>query len=98
RMASVLLSAFKERKLDLFNHPQLLRDCRALMIVETSNNNCKLDATRSPDGSHSDTAFALALAMLDAADRVAGPPPIVTLHVDPRGPSIFDRPAGSREG
>ncbi len=68
-MASAVLENFAERRIDLYSHPQLVTDLRALRVTEKTYG-CRLTSPRGPDG-HGDTATALALALL-AARRFAG--------------------------
>jgi len=67
-MAAAMLAAFAERTIELFPDPQLLKDLRALKVVERSYG-VRLESPRGPDG-HGDAATALAIALFLA--RKAG--------------------------
>lgn len=74
-MCSATLEAFNDRQIDIFDHPSLLADLRALRVEEraygvrlVSPRNAGGDATK-----HGDTATALALALL-AARRYGNAP------------------------
>lgn len=85
RMASELLQAFRDRRIDLYDDAALLRDLRRLKIVERSYG-VRLDATRDQHG-HIDaaTAFAVALpAALELCER-----PIVQQFVNRSSISVF---------
>ncbi len=69
RMASAMLQVFRERRIDLYDDRELIRDLGRLTIVERSFG-YKLEANRDPNGGHADRAFALALA-LPAAMEIA---------------------------
>jgi hypothetical protein len=58
-----LLAAFRENRVELFDHPQLLADLRALRIVERSYG-FRLESPRSKAGGHGDAASAFGLALL----------------------------------
>jgi len=63
RMASTLLECFRSRCIDLYNHPQLVRDLGRLSIVERpGGNGCKLVAPRDETG-HCDAGMAFAMAL-----------------------------------
>ncbi len=61
-MASCMMEALAESHLELYPDPDLLRDLRALRIVER-NYGIRLESPRGPSG-HGDSASALALALL----------------------------------
>jgi hypothetical protein len=71
-MASVLLDGFNQRQIDLYNHPQLLADLRALRVEEKSYG-VRLTSPRGPNG-HGDAATALAIALLIAKRFGGGGP------------------------
>jgi len=63
RMASTLLETFRSRCVDLYNHPQLVRDLGRLSVVERpGGNGCKLVAPRDEHG-HCDCGIAFAMAL-----------------------------------
>ena len=68
-MASETLEAFSERRLELFEDEQLLKDLRALKVKEMSYG-VKLTSPRDKDG-HGDSVTALSLALLAARRRGA---------------------------
>jgi len=65
-MATAMIEAFGDRQIELFEHPQLLADLRALRIEERAHG-FRLTSPRGPNG-HGDCATALALALLAAKD------------------------------
>jgi hypothetical protein len=69
RMATALLEVFRERKIDLYDDPQLLRDLQRLTIEEKSYG-YRLTSTRDADG-HADRATALAIALPGALELAA---------------------------
>lgn len=71
-IASATLSAFQERRLRLFAHEQLERDCRALRAVEKSYG-VRLESPRGPDG-HGDSATALGLGLTAVRTVETAPP------------------------
>jgi phage terminase large subunit-like protein len=68
-MCSATLEAFSEGQIELYPHPRLLADLRALRVVEKSYG-VRLDSPRGPNG-HGDAATALAIA-LHVMKRAAG--------------------------
>ena len=60
-MATAILTSFRDRRIELYRHDQLLADLAKLSIVERPGG-LKLEAPRGPDG-HADVAFALAAAL-----------------------------------
>lgn len=68
-MANTLVSAFRERRVDLYRHDGLLKSLGRLCIVEKSFG-YKLEASHDPIVGHADLAFALAISMT-AAMKVA---------------------------
>ncbi len=68
RMATVLMEVFRSRTIDMYEHPQLIRDLQRLVIEEKPYGQ-RLTAVSDADG-HADTATALAIA-LPAAQRLA---------------------------
>jgi phage terminase large subunit-like protein len=60
-MCSATLEAFSEGQIDLYPHPRLLSDLRALRAVEKSYG-VRLESPRGPQG-HGDAATALAIAL-----------------------------------
>ena len=64
-MASGLLTAFRERQLSLYDHPELIADLKAMRITEKANGAYRLEMARgNEDGtSHGDAATALAIAL-----------------------------------
>lgn len=76
RMATSLLSAFRERRIELFPHEQLLSDLRALSISERAGGwGYKLTAPRGPGG-HADLGISLCTILPDALDCALSPPPM----------------------
>jgi hypothetical protein len=68
RMARSLMMCFRERQVELFDHPQLLKDLRALRIEERMAG-LRLTAVSGPDG-HADLGIAFSIA-LPAAESAA---------------------------
>lgn len=63
-MASGMLTAFRERQLSLYDHPELIADLKAMRIVEKASGAYVLDmATNTEDGTHGDAATSLAIAL-----------------------------------
>jgi L-alanine-DL-glutamate epimerase-like enolase superfamily enzyme len=65
KMASALLQAFRERRIDLYRDAdgdRLIDDLGRLTIVEKSFG-YKLEASHDPNTGHADRAFALAIAL-----------------------------------
>ena len=62
RMANSLLEVFRERRIDLFRHPQLLRDLQQLSIVERPTGGYKVSAPRNKEG-HADLGISLTLGL-----------------------------------
>jgi len=60
-MCSATLEAFSESQIELYEHPQLIADLKALRVVEKSYG-VRLDSPRGPGG-HGDCATALAIAL-----------------------------------
>jgi hypothetical protein len=60
-MAQATLEAFNERRVDLYDHPQLLADLRALRVVEKGYG-IRLESPRGPSG-HGDCATAMSIGM-----------------------------------
>jgi phage terminase large subunit-like protein len=78
QMASILLDGFNQRQIELYSHPKLLADLRALRVEEKSYG-VRLTSPRGPNG-HGDAATALAIALLiakryafSAPTRINGP-------------------------
>jgi len=68
-MATAVLEGFSERNVEMFNHPQLLADLRALR-VEEKYYGIRLVPGQTPAGTrHGDAATALALALLAAKEK-----------------------------
>lgn len=65
-MCSVTLQSFREGKIQLYDHPDLIRDLRNLKVLERSYG-IRLDVQRTKDG-HGDASTALALSMNLARD------------------------------
>jgi hypothetical protein len=63
-MATIVLEAFTERAIDLYDDPELLADLRGLRAVERQYG-VRLESPRGPAG-HGDSATGLALAMYGA--------------------------------
>lgn len=64
-MATATLDAFRERQIELYDHPALLADLRALRVAEKSYG-YRLESPRQSSGDgthHGDTATALAIAL-----------------------------------
>ena len=74
-MAREVLSGFRECRVELYDHSQLLSDLRNLSIVESSRG-YRLESPRSKTGGHGDVGTAFCLALL-AAKRLRVGPPIV---------------------
>lgn len=66
-MAQCTLDVFNDRRIDLYDHPQLLTDLRALRVVERQYG-IRLESPRGPSG-HGDAATALSLALHVAQSR-----------------------------
>jgi hypothetical protein len=62
--AITFVAAFKERRVDLFDHPALIRDLKRLRIVEKAAS-VKLEATRDMEG-HADLGFAVSFLLPSA--------------------------------
>jgi hypothetical protein len=71
-MAREMMLAFRERRIQLYDHPDLIRDLRKLNIVDRGFK-LKLDAPRDEFG-HSDVATALAIIMPVALATALEPP------------------------
>lgn len=71
RMASCVLEAFSDRRLELYPDPDLRRDLERMRIVEKSYG-FRLESPRDVDG-HSDLGSAFALAMLAASELASTP-------------------------
>jgi hypothetical protein len=69
-MASTVMTAFRQRRIDLYDDPQLIKDLGRLNIASARNFGYKLEAARNATG-HADTAIALAIA-LPYASELAG--------------------------
>ena len=68
-MATAVLEGFSERNVEMFNHPQLIADLRALR-VEEKYYGIRLVPGQTPAGTrHGDAATALALALLAAKEK-----------------------------
>ena len=66
-MATAVLEAFSEANIELFDHPKLVADLRALRVVEKSYG-IRLEPGQTASGTkHGDAATGLALALLAAA-------------------------------
>lgn len=72
-MAASVMTAFRQRRIDLYNDPQLIRDLGRLSIAPKSFG-YKLEAARNSTG-HADTAIAMAIALPYAAELSGKPPP-----------------------
>lgn len=70
-MASTVLSAFKQKRIDLYDDPQLIADLGRLQLAPRSFG-FKLEASRNSSG-HADTGIAFAIA-LPYATELAGKP------------------------
>ena len=68
-MASKLLEVFRAGQIRLYPDKKLIRDLGRLMIVEKSFG-FKLEAVHDPVHGHSDTAFALAIALPSAVNTL----------------------------
>lgn len=93
-MAMDLLAVFRDRRIFLYNDPELVKDLYRLEIRET-NWGFKLFSARDPvTGSHSDRGVALALAVmagLEVSKGVGGKPPTgVPTPLKPRPSIRFD--------
>jgi hypothetical protein len=64
-LATVLMTTFRERRIDLFDEPELLADLRRLQIVESDFSRLKLQATKDDRG-HQDLGVSFCLALLGA--------------------------------
>ena len=64
-MASGLLTAFRERQLSLYDHPELIADLKAMRITEKANGSYRLEMARGNEEgtAHGDAATALAIAL-----------------------------------
>lgn len=67
-MASVLLQAFRERRIDLYPEPRLIEDLNKLLIVQKSYG-YRLEAPRDKSG-HADLATAFAIALYKSAEAM----------------------------
>jgi hypothetical protein len=85
-MASTMLDVFRSRRLELYQHPQLLADLGRLTIEEKSYG-YRLSATHNEDG-HADVATALAIALPIAVEE-AGKVPVIAGAVDIDGPTTL---------
>ena len=90
-----LRAAIDERKLSLPNHPELLRELRALRVRYTSQGQ-KVELARI-GRSHCDRAVALALA-ISAADQALAQRPLAVLKRAPAGYSSVRAAVGNRYG
>ncbi len=72
-MASSVVTAFRQKRIDLYNDPQLIRDLGRLNISPRSFG-FKLEAARNSSG-HADTAIALAIALPYASELASRPFP-----------------------
>jgi phage terminase large subunit-like protein len=81
-MAAATLEAFRERRIALFDHPELLADMRSMRVVEKSHGGYRLEWPRGVDGAthHGDAGQALALA-IESARAIRGDS---TLHANRR--------------
>lgn len=72
-MASGMLTAFRERTLELYNHAELIADLKAMRITEKANGGYRLTMARGNDEgtAHGDAATALAIA-LEASRAIRG--------------------------
>lgn len=71
RMASVILQAFRNGQIELYNDPALIRDLQRLQIIEKPYG-YKLDAPKDKLTGHADRAQALALALLGTTYDMSG--------------------------
>jgi len=86
-VASELLGAFRDSRVELYPHEQLLADLRELSVVERPRG-YRLASPRSREGGHGDVATAFALALYGAKTlRAAGGPRVTR-------PLIFSPPFG----
>lgn len=72
-MASSIMTAFKQRRIDLYNEPQLIKDLGRLNLMPKSFG-YKLEAARNSTG-HADTAIAMAIALPHASELAGRPIP-----------------------
>ena len=68
-MANVLLSSFRERRVDLYRDEQLVQDLLRLNIVQKSYG-YRIESPRGGAGGHGDKATAFTLALMRAAEIV----------------------------
>lgn len=78
KIASALLTIFKDRQISIYPHSQLEADLRRVTIVQSANGmSYKLAATRRGSDGHCDTAVGLALAAMGAIDSMNGCGPTI---------------------
>ncbi|NQT36341.1 MAG: hypothetical protein HQ581_02565 [Planctomycetes bacterium] len=73
-MAGAVLEGFRDRKIELFSHPELIDDLQRLSIRETAAGGLRLVMPRGRTG-HGDRATAMALVLPQALEAAAQPPP-----------------------
>lgn len=74
-MASSMLQAFRDRKVDLYNDPELLSDLSRLNIMDRGSFGLKLEAPSDKELGHCDRAMAMAIAMPAALKVASGDHP-----------------------
>ena len=72
-MASTVMTVFKQKRIDIYNDPQLIKDLGRLNIA-TKSFGFKLEAARNSSG-HADTAIAFTIALPYASELAGRPMP-----------------------